>query len=786
MLRYKTRRPSSPQASGDYNHIYVSINTSESMSSPLFQNSDQRPIYSRWWVVVMACVFIYGFATLITVTCKAYGDKPPVPATVVNEDGDVLFTGDDIRQGQAVFLKYGLMDNGTIWGHGAYLGPDFSAQYLHDIAENTRQMLPGASDDAVMQVAKTNRYDADADVLTLNKAEEKTFADAPGWWRDYLSDPTHNGGLKADLITDPGELHQLSAFVAWSAWATIANRPGCDYSYTNNFPYEPLLGNAAPTDAWVWSAASLLFLLIGIGACVWFVGYNRKAEWTPAVVAPYSSDGDNQPSSIRYLTIFALLVSILLVGQTLVGGGVAHYRADPGSFYGLDLSTVFPSQLLRTWHLQLAVLWIATGFAAGGLLLSRVLGGKNWKGAGGWTLFLAIAFVIVIFGSLLSEWAGLSGWWEKATFWLGSQGWEYIELGRAWQFLLIVGLLVWAAMVIKNTLPAIKRPATKALSIIFLIAALAIPVFYLPAIFFDSMTNFTVVDTWRFWVIHLWVEGFFEMFATMMVALVFVELGLVARDNALRIIFLDTILTFMGGIIGTGHHWYFEGQTMFNLAVSSCFSALEVVPLILLALEAAAFVRTSRRGGFTGVAYQHRWTLNYFMAVGFWNFLGAGIFGFLINMPIISYFEIGTTLTPNHGHAAMFGVFGFLALGLCVYIMRKNSTDEQWARITPWLKTAFWGFNIGLAMMIVLSFLPGGFIQIADAIQNGYWHARSIEFTSTPAMTTTGWMRMPGDLVFIILGAIPFFIAAAKVAHSAICRRRSNAPALPDDTSEIS
>lgn len=725
-------------------------------------NLSNRPsVVSRWWIIVLTGVLIYGFATLITVTCKAFRDKPPMPEKVVDPNGNVLFTQDDITAGQKLFLSRGLMDNGTIWGHGAYLGPDFSAEYLHELALNYADSISDPASRS--KVAKENRYDESSGVLVYNEFETKTLAETPARLKDYFSDPAKNGGLKKDLISDPEELRQLSAYFSWAAWATIANRPGEDYSYTNNFPSEPLLGNAPTSATSVWSAASLLFLLFGIGGCLFFIGRHPQDEWAPSPnpSPEFLADG-RTPGSIRALLKFAAVVALLFLGQTLVGGAVAHYRANPGSFYGWDMSSLWPSSLMRTWHLQLAIFWIATGFVTGGLIISRILGGKEWKGLKPLTNILFTAFAIVIFGSLLCQWAGSAGWWNDATFWLGSQGWEYIEIGRAWQFALIVGFLLWAYILLRNVLPAIRRASTKKLGIVFLVAAFAIPVFYLPAIFFDGSTNFTIVDTWRFWVIHLWVEGFFEVFATTMVALIFIEMGLVERNRGLRLVFLDFILTLMGGIIGTGHHWYFEGQTEFNMAVSSCFSALEVVPLVFLTIEAAGFMRTSRVGGMPGVARKHMWTLNFLMAVGVWNFVGAGVFGFLINTPIVSYFEIGTMLTPNHGHTAMFGVFGFLALGLSVFTMRKNLTDAQWSKIKPWLKCSFWGLNIGLALMVVLSMLPGGFVQIFDSIKNGYWHARSIEFTNNSTMSTLGWLRIIGDVIFIVFGAVPFFVAATK------------------------
>lgn len=743
--------------------------------------SDHETIrFSKIWVLIMALVAIYGFGLLMTFTIKAYHDKPPIPELVINEQGDTLFTGNDIREGQSVFLKYGLMDNGTVWGHGAYLGPDFPALYLHRLALRTADIISldfydtgyeNLSVEEQSQVAslikfflKENRYIKDDNILVFSPFEEYSLIEEQPLWLEYFRSPENNGGLRANLITDPDGLFKLTSYFAWTAWASIADRPNASYSYTNNFPYDELAGNTPTPGSVVWSVVSILFLLGGIGALLFVFGRNKTWGWAESNYREpdYARTG-NASLSQKALMLFVCTVGLLFLGQTLVGGGVAHYRADPGNFYGIDLSKIFPSALLRTWHLQLAIFWIATGFAGGGLYLARVLGGKEMRGQAAWTYILFAAFGIVIFGSLLCEWAGLSGWFENTTFWFGSQGWEYLELGRLWQYLLIAGLIVWFILVARASAPAFERRSTRTLTTFFWIAALAIPVFYVPAIFFDNMTHYTIVDTWRFWIIHLWVEGFFELFATVMVALIFIELGIVAKKTGLLIIFLDVILIFMGGIVGTGHHWYFSGQTQFNMAVSGCFSALEVVPLVLLTLEGWSFMKLAKPASENHPGFRHKWTLIFLMGVGFWNFLGAGVFGFLINMPIVSYFEIGTYLTPNHGHAAMFGVFGMLSLSLCVFIMREICDDRQWLKVEKGIKLSFWGLNIGLMMMIVMSLLPSGLVQIWDSVENGYWHARSLEFTGSPAMRILGWLRMPGDLIFIFLGALPFFIASLKV-----------------------
>jgi nitric oxide reductase subunit B len=353
----------------------------------------------------------------------------------------------------------------------------------------------------------------------------------------------------------------------------------------------------------------------------------------------------------------------------------------------------------------------------------------------------------------------------KLWFWFGHQGWEYLELGRAWQMLLAVALLFWFGLLVRALAPALRDPARREIAGLFLCAAVAIPVFYLPAMFFDGTTHFSVVDTWRFWIIHLWVEGFFEFFVTVMVAVIFLQLGAVTRLAATRVIYLDAILYFSGGFIGTGHHWYWSGQTSFNMALSALFSALEVVPLTLITLDAWDFVKLSRPESNTAhepAEVPHKWTFYFLMAVGFWNFVGAGIFGFLINLPIVSYFETGTLLTINHGHAAMMGVFGMLGIGLVVFVVRQTVDDTLWRILEKYVRVGFWGLNGGLLMMVVMSLFPAGVLQLADVLEHGYWHARSLAYTGSDLARLLEWCRMPGDLVFIVFGVVPIAIAAAR------------------------
>lgn len=745
-----------------------------------------QEVLSAWWRRASMLTAAIGFSVLILVTSLVYHDAPPIPNKVVGINGAVLFTGQDIIAGQQVFLKYGLMDNGSIWGHGALLGPDFSAEYLHTLAlhhsttlSKQRYQLPlenltaaqRAGVEAEVRIElKHNRYNANTKVLTVEPAFEDWFIQQPSVWAKYFSNAAGNGGLRAKTISDTTELKHLSAFVAWTAWSSVTNRPGKTTTYTNNFPFDPVAGNTAAADAVLWSALSLMFLLGGTAAVLLAFGKFDYLGWKakPGYLHPKILGANVTPAQRATLKYFAV-VAFLLLAQSLVGGAVAHYRADPGTFYGIDLAAWLPSNLLRTWHLQLAIFWIATAYVAGALFLAAALGGADPAGQKKGINILFWALVFVVIGSLLGEWAGMRQLLPHLWFWFGDQGWEYLELGRAWQMLLAVALIFWFGLLLRALMPALRDHERREVASLFLIAAIAIPVFYLPAMFFDSTTHFSVVDTWRFWIIHLWVEGFFEFFVTVMVAIIFLQFGVVSRLTATRVIYLDAILYFAGGFIGTGHHWYWTGQTSFNMALSALFSALEVVPLTLITLDAWDFVRLSRpKSGLSNdlAEVPHKWTFYFLMAVGFWNFVGAGIFGFLINLPIVSYFETGTLLTINHGHAAMMGVFGMLGIGFIVFAIRQTVSEVLWHDLEKYVRTSFWGLNAGLLLMVVMSLFPAGILQFIDVLQNGYWHARSLAYTGGDLARILEWCRFPGDLIFIIFGVVPITMAAVRAYAS--------------------
>ncbi len=738
-----------------------------------------REQLSPWWRQAVILVLVLGFSVLIWQAIRIYDDAPPIPEKVVGPSGETIFTREDVLAGQEVFLRYGLMENGSVWGHGGYLGPDFSAEYLHTLATDTAELVASrrhnievkALDSAqrsavnaeVQALLKQNRYDPSTKVLTFVEPEIASYRKQVQKWSAYFSTPAANAGLSGSYIKNRTELRQLTSFFAWTAWASVANRPGKPYSYTNNFPYDPGVGNLPTSDAILWSALSLIALLAATALVLFIFGRFDFLGWkgTGAHAHPQMLPGEatkSQKATIKYFVVVALLFLV----QVVVGGATAHYRADPGGFYGIDLSQYFPSNILRTWHLQLAIFWVATAYVAGGLFLAPALGGGDPKGQTTGANLLLGGLLVVTLGSLLGEFLGINQVLGDLWFWFGHQGWEYLDLGRGWQVLLAAGLVLWVVLLMRGIAPAKRDPEKREVSSLFLYAAVAIPLFYLPAMFFGRGAHFSVVDTWRFWIIHLWVEGFFELFVTVMVAVIFFKLGIISHLTAARVVYLDAILYLGSGVIGTGHHWYWTGQSHITMALGATFSALEVVPLTLLTLDAWDFIRLTRSTcDVCGkeISVPHKWTFYFLMSVGMWNFVGAGVFGFLINLPIVSYFEVGTILTPNHGHTAMMGVFGMLGMALMVFALRQVLVDAEWAKVERYVRISFWGLNIGLALMVVTNLFPAGVLQLLDVLNNGYWHARGPEFLNQGVMRTIEWLRLPGDAIFIELGVVPALIA---------------------------
>ena len=513
----------------------------------------------------------------------------------------------------------------------------------------------------------------------------------------------------------------------------------------------------------------MLLALFGRYSAVlgWHANDDRKLRFRPPSEVSLTR---GQRSTAAYFAIVALLFLV----QTLLGGATAHYHAETGGFFGIDLAQYLPYNLTRTWHLQLGLFFVVASFLAAGIFLVPLIAGREPRGQGVLSFVLLGALVIVVVGSLVGEMASYKGWLlGDARPFLGAQGWEYIDLGRLWQILLIVGLVLWCVILFRGLRGPLRREGFGNLPHLFFYSALTIPLFYAVGLAVRSKTNFAIADFWRFWVVHLWVEDFLELFTTIMVAYVFVLLGVVSQKVATRVIYLDIVLYSLGGMVGTMHHLYFSGTPAVHMALGAAFSAAEVIPLTFLTVEAWSFLQIGKRQQVDdGIhRFPHRWAVLFLAAVGFWNFFGAGVLGFLINLPVVSYYQIGTHLTANHGHAAMMGVYGMLAIALMIFCLRYLLRPEDFS--DKMASFSFWMLNVGLAWMVFANLFPLGVLQLGDVVTNGYWHARSLEFFERHSYIE--WLRLPGDAIFIA-GVVPLVVMTAR----AVLRPSKNALAPVD------
>jgi nitric oxide reductase subunit B len=669
----------------------------------------------------------------------------------------------------------GGMESGSIWGHGSYVAPDWSADYLHREAvfilnewsqqdfsndyDNLTSEQKAVLRQRLQDTIRKNNYDETSGRLTIEPVRARAFEDNLKHYTDIFANGRTNYAVQRNAQADPAKLRQLNSFFFWTAWASATNRPNNTISYTSNFPSEPLVGNVPTSSAIVWTGVSVIMLLAGIGWLVWYYA-SRETEWVsddvpdgdPLIGAPISP---SQKATIKYF----LVVTLLFLLQIAMGMLTAHYGVEGGGFFGIPLAEYLPYVVSRTWHTQLGIFWIATAWLAAGLFIAPFICGYEPKRQKLGVDLLFGALLIVVLGSMAGQWLSVMHKLPGSLwFWFGHQGYEYVDLGRVWQAALFIGLLLWLFLIARAAIPALRKKGTpRSLITLYFLSTAGIALFYSPGLFWGMRSHLSVVEYWRWWVVHLWVEGYFEVFATVVIAFLFARLRVIRAESAAQAALLSGAIYLSGGIIGTLHHLYFAGTPTVAIAFGSVFSALEIVPLLLVGHEAVANIRRSKARPWLS---QYKWVVYFFVAVAFWNLVGAGIFGFMINPPIALYYMQGLNTTAVHAHGALYGVYGTLGLGLMLFCLRAMKPELKWKERPIWL--AFWAINIGLMLEIVLSLLPVGLMQTYQSVSVGYWSARSSEFMQTDLMQTLRWLRMVGDSIFAV-GALSFVYFALNL-----------------------
>ena len=731
---------------------------------------------------------IISFAILGYYGGRIFQVMPPIPDRVVTEDGTELFTAQDIKDGQNVWQSIGGQEVGSIWGHGAYVAPDWNADWLHreaiyilnkwgnaefglnfdDLNEEQQAQLKAR----LKKEFRTNTYNKDTKELVISNDRAEAYRYLNDYYAGlFMSDPNFDQlrddyAIPINTVKDTGRMSDMNTFFFWSTWATATNRPGGDITYTNNWPNEDLIDNKPTGEMVVWSVVSFVMLLAGVGALAWYFAVQRRKEPHIEEVYPEKdpllalSATPSMKATLKYFWV----VTALFVVQIAFGVLSAHYAVEGSGFYGFPIQEWIPYSVVRTWHTQLGILWIATAWLATGLFMAPAVSGYEPKFQRALVNFLFVCLLIIVVGSMAGQWMGIFQKFDNQTnFWFGHQGYEYVDLGRFWQIFLTVGLFLWLFLMGRSLLPALKKSKEdRHLLIMFLIAATAIPLFYVPGLMWGQQTHLSMAEYWRWWVVHLWVEGFFEVFATVVMAFLFTRMGLLRTTTATASVLFSTVIFLFGGIIGTFHHLYFSGTPMGVIAFGAVFSALEVVPLVLIGFEAYENFTHSRAKPWV-VAY--KWPIYCFVAVAFWNLVGAGLFGFFINPPIALYYMQGLNTTALHGHTALFGVYGVLGIGLMLFCLKGLTGQRVWK--TKVLSFAFWAINIGLALMSLLSLLPVGLLQTWASVEHGMWYARSAEFLKTDTVQTFVWLRTIGDTIFGVGAlALGWFVLGLKTGWS--------------------
>ncbi len=732
----------------------------------------------KFWILYAAIVAGISIAGLLYLGGATYASAPPL-VDFKDGDGRTVVARETINHGEEIFHRRGLMAYGSFWGDGAERGPDFTADALHRMATAMIAFYEGAlmenNGDPVLSLHDRDAIEArvrrelhrntwqgdggDGHIL-LNEAQIHALGVLNDHFRRMFTDVDYSEFFQKDYLTDPQEIRALTAFFFWGAWVAAANRPGETYSYTHNWPYDPLAGNTPTAATLIWSVLSILALFLGIGLVLYVYGQMKSLHYDPfnggqgrSLTTRDLEKGCVRPTQ-RATYKFFVLAMILFGLQVLAGiiGATDFIRP-----FGIYLGDLIPFTVARSYHTLLQIFWFFMCWVGYTIFflpgLSRVPDGQKK-----WIDLLFILCVIVGVGALVGIYLGQTGILTGAwAYWLGSQGWEFMELGRLFQILLLVAFSLWIAIIYRGVKPWLTKKNLWSVPAWLLYGSGVMVLFLFFGLLVLPETNFAVADYWRWMVVHMWVEVTFEVFTTVIVAYMLVQMGLISRIMAERVVFLAVMLFFITATIGIAHNFYWIAKPTGIIALGSVFSTMQVLPLLLLTLDAWRMRQEQARAdlfqvqGRQTVVMEGVWL--FILAVNFWNVFGAGVFGSLINLPIVNYFEHATYLTGNHAHAAMFGVKGNIALAgmlfCCQHLFHESSWNAKLIRII------FWSLNIGVALMMFLDLFPVGVYQLMVVIQEGLWMARSQEIVQGTIFQTLTWFRSLGGAVFVLGGLLP-------------------------------
>ncbi|NVJ29138.1 nitric-oxide reductase large subunit [Staphylococcus aureus] len=731
-------------------------------------------------VKVLLTILVIVFSILLVGGWYIFKNEAPRPTKIVDQQGHTLVTKGELISGQAIYEKYGLTDYGSYLGNGSYLGPDYTAEALHHYLIGMRKYYAqdiyhkqlhklnhveiAVVKDKVMKEIRINRYSEKEDQLVLTPGQVYGLKYLQDYYKKEFVNNPKQVGLNENMIKQfqnddymvaGNKIEHLSQFFFWGAWLSSTDRPGKTFSYTNNWPYDVDAGNTLPSAGILWTAISVTLLIAGLAFIIYIqkrYEFDMKPTYESERELPKIEVDSKITDSQRKVGKYLVVVMLLFLVQMLLGELLAHYYVE-NKFFGIEIQRLFPFNIVKTWHVQLVIFWVATTWLAAGIYIVPKVLGNEPKKQGVLVDILFWALIIVVMGSMIGEWSHILGWIDSHWWLFGHFGWEYIELGKFWQILFIVGMVLWVIILCRGFLPAIRNKVQvnhdkRHLLTLLFVGAIAIPLFYLASLFIMPNSHVTFADYWRWWIVHLWVEGIFEAFAVVLIGFLMVNMKLTTIETTIRALYFQLILLLGTGIVGMGHHYYWQGDHSIWLALGSCFSALEVVPLCLLIWEAYTHYRLYKK---SDIAFPYKGTFIFLASTGLWNAIGAGALGFLINTPAVNYFEHGTQWTAAHAHGSMAGVYGMFSIAIALYVFKNITKKEFWTpKVEKWIKISCWALNVGLAGMVFVTLIPVGYIQLKDGLEDGYWHSRLTSFYEQPLVKAIMWGRMPWDIIFTV------------------------------------
>ncbi|MGB7435662.1 MAG: cbb3-type cytochrome c oxidase subunit I, partial [Candidatus Acidiferrum sp.] len=373
----------------------------------------------KLWIS-FAVVFCLSFAVLGWIGTRIYQEMPPIPSTVVTTDGTVVLADGDIGRGQNVWQALGGMEVGSIWGHGSYVAPDWTADWLHretsfvlndwavkefnspyeELSAENQAKLRGRLE----EMYRRNSYDASTNSIVIDPVRARAFEACRTHFSNVFMKGEKAYAIPPGSVDTDKHMRQFAGFIFWTAWAASSNRPHDTITYTHNWPFEPLVGNRPTGESVLWTGVSIIMLLAGICAMVWWYAAEKKEE--PAYALPAKDplgEWHATPSQRATLKYFWVVSALILV-QILMGVVTAHYGVEGDGFYGIKLSQILPYSVTRTWHVQLGIFWIATAWLAAGLFIGPLVSKfePKFQALGVHVLFGAL--LVVVAGSMAGEW----------------------------------------------------------------------------------------------------------------------------------------------------------------------------------------------------------------------------------------------------------------------------------------------------------------------------------------------------------------------------------------------